>query len=1074
MMDRDRERVEHVRERDRERLPPQPQGPPVPLGVPTNHLDREHHRDRGHPAPPPQQPHPPLPQFRLERERERHVPDGRGDRDVRMQDRERERERERETREPIPLGRPHANSNAGAGPPPPPIPGASIAGPGVVGPLPVVGGVSSAPPPVGVPMAVGHVVPAGPLPNGIVTNGAPNGVPGPGAVPGVGASGAVGVAGPPAVVARLNENFDVVRQEFEMLNAELGLVRNQRDEFEAKVQSQVNELNIIRQALYDLESQHGKVRQQFEEELARVRAELHVAKQQVLAAQNGGGAGGGGPGGSGGPAGGSGGGRDRERDERGGGGGGSGGPSQQHRSPRQLEIDQIIRDVTVGKTNNGQAYETLNDSVFYTGRERDVVMRDIPLRERDLRGHDRERERGVERQRLGGERDGPRPQAERGERDAREGGERGLREVMLREREQDLEQLDRERDTLMGKMREREIASWERDREKARQERERGNDRDRDRLVDSRDPKRVKSDHGLPGPSSLTMGSRRERVTDPFAPTSPTHGLQIVPLNSVIGPTPKLPPIPGTTNTGSAAVTAAANNTNNPSGSGPYGTGYQPSESRQVVLASRESGQEPHFPEDFDHFSLPPECRKEGQEWFAMFNPKMKRRMDISLMHTLIHESVVCCVRFSADGKYLATGCNRTAQIYDTKTGAKTCVLVDENAGKQGDLYIRSVCFSPDGQYLATGAEDKQIRIWDIAKRRIRNVFDGHQQEIYSLEFSLDGRLIVSGSGDKTARIWDMVTLESTVLTINDPIPSESSHGDDAMDIDGGDSVLPVAATAPTTSGSGEESGGSSTTPHNNDGGVTTVAISPDSRYVASGSLDRIVRIWELTTCPNTSTRTGTLVERLRGHRDSVYSVAFTPDGKGLVSGSLDRTIKYWDISHLGITPHKPSSGSSNSTASSATIDTHRPSSKPPSTSSTTSSPTKKPPGHGFIGLAKCTSTFVGHKDYVLSVAVSGDGQWVVSGSKDRGVQFWDLAGVSASSAGANSKSDSSKNEAGSKPGHEQLGTAVEKRRRGDCACALQGHKNSVISIDLSPVGSLLATGSGDWQARIWNYQPSS
>jgi glucose repression regulatory protein TUP1 len=29
-------------------------------------------------------------------------------------------------------------------------------------------------------------------------------------------------------------------------------------------------------------------------------------------------------------------------------------------------------------------------------------------------------------------------------------------------------------------------------------------------------------------------------------------------------------------------------------------------------------------------------------------------------------------------------------------------------------------------------------------------------------------------------------------------------------------------------------------------------------------------------------------------------------------------------------------------------------------------------------------------KDYVLSVAVSHDGQWVVSGSKDRGVQFWD------------------------------------------------------------------------------------
>jgi WD40 repeat protein len=35
-------------------------------------------------------------------------------------------------------------------------------------------------------------------------------------------------------------------------------------------------------------------------------------------------------------------------------------------------------------------------------------------------------------------------------------------------------------------------------------------------------------------------------------------------------------------------------------------------------------------------------------------------------------DSVVCCVKFSFDGKFLATGCNRTAQIYDTTTGQKT------------------------------------------------------------------------------------------------------------------------------------------------------------------------------------------------------------------------------------------------------------------------------------------------------------------------------------------------------------------------------------------------------------------
>ena len=69
--------------------------------------------------------------------------------------------------------------------------------------------------------------------------------------------------------------------------------------------------------------------------------------------------------------------------------------------------------------------------------------------------------------------------------------------------------------------------------------------------------------------------------------------------------------------------------------------------------------------------------------------------------------------------------------------------------------------------------------------------------------------------------------------------------------------------------------------PDNVDAGVTSVCISPDGSLVAAGSLDTVVRIWDV--------QTGKLVERLRGHRDSVYSVAFTPEGRGLVSGSLVR-----------------------------------------------------------------------------------------------------------------------------------------------------------------------------------------
>lgn len=84
--------------------------------------------------------------------------------------------------------------------------------------------------------------------------------------------------------------------------------------------------------------------------------------------------------------------------------------------------------------------------------------------------------------------------------------------------------------------------------------------------------------------------------------------------------------------------------------------------------------------------------------------------------------------------------------------------------------------------------------------------------------------------------------------------------------------------------------------------GVTTVAISPDNRFVAAGSLDKSVRVWDTTS--------GYLVERLEGdvgHKDSVYSVAFAPNGRDLVSGSLDKTIKMWELT---APPHRvPGSG---------------------------------------------------------------------------------------------------------------------------------------------------------------------
>jgi len=117
---------------------------------------------------------------------------------------------------------------------------------------------------------------------------------------------------------------------------------------------------------------------------------------------------------------------------------------------------------------------------------------------------------------------------------------------------------------------------------------------------------------------------------------------------------------------------------------------------------------------DLDPDQMRSDQKREGNDWFAVFNPNVRRALDVDLVHNLVHESVVCCVRFSRDGRYVATGCNRSAQIFDVSSGNQVTKLQDDTVDKDGDLYIRSVCFSPDGNFLATGAEDKLIRVCPV------------------------------------------------------------------------------------------------------------------------------------------------------------------------------------------------------------------------------------------------------------------------------------------------------------------------------------------------------------------------
>jgi WD40 repeat protein len=64
------------------------------------------------------------------------------------------------------------------------------------------------------------------------------------------------------------------------------------------------------------------------------------------------------------------------------------------------------------------------------------------------------------------------------------------------------------------------------------------------------------------------------------------------------------------------------------------------------------------------------------------------------------------------------------------------------------------------------------------------------------------------------------------------------------------------------------------------DESVNLVLFSSDGRYLASGSDDKTIKLWNVDSKREITT--------LKGHKDYVRAIAFSPDCKYLASGSED------------------------------------------------------------------------------------------------------------------------------------------------------------------------------------------
>ena len=413
-------------------------------------------------------------------------------------------------------------------------------------------------------------------------------------------------------------------------------------------------------------------------------------------------------------------------------------------------------------------------------------------------------------------------------------------------------------------------------------------------------------------------------------------------------------------------------------------------------------------------------------------------------MHTF---GSVLGLAYSPSGDFVAAAGNMDhIHIWRTADGQ-----LDKLIHRRPPEWIWSLAYSPDGRYLACGENGPQLKIWDVMTGGCLKVLDLPENFhlTYTVAFSLDGRTLAIGSSHPDILLYDLATEQMRVLKGHQQGICAVAFSPDLKFLASGSRDNTVRLWEVATGNSLQECDAHQAM-------VRAVAFSPDSTWLISGGDDCVARRWQL--------ETGKCLGIFEGHGKAVCDVCISPDGHTLISSSEDGAIRCWDVDQGRCV--KTLQGHEGAIWALALS---------PDGGTLVSSSLDRQLRIWDVASGNSLHTIVGYTDYAYGLAFSPDGQTLASGSSNSLVRLWDWQTETCGQILQSHRNWvwhtawSSDGRLLASSGLDHL-VKIWNASSGECMVTLTGHENIVVDLAWHPDGQLLASAGHDNTIRLWDW----